>query len=317
MTRWASETERESGVFFSFLLLLECLFPFLLCKKKQAQNVCAGFRSVWCRVFAVGLSTQTKKWGRYFEPPLPTGPGSRVTWKKGRNAAWRGGGRGGRGLRVAPRRPRPNRENQKARKVLWAKPGEIDVSNTPIKTQSGLSRLPVRGSLEPHTRTSSDTHTPSPPLPMRGIASLLARAGRSAARATPSPLLLPPPPHPFSSLVPMVIEATPRGERAFDIYSRLLRERIVVLSGGIDDSTANLIVAQLLFLESEHPDKPVSVCVWWVMGGKHAIWSVSRAFAFSEKKNTHTKTKPPPLLHPDLHVHKLSGRRRHGGAGHL
>jgi len=55
----------------------------------------------------------------------------------------------------------------------------------------------------------------------------------------------------------MVIEATPRGERAFDIYSRLLRERIVVLSGGIDDATANVVVAQLLFLESEHPDKPV------------------------------------------------------------
>ena len=60
-----------------------------------------------------------------------------------------------------------------------------------------------------------------------------------------------------SALVPMVIEATPRGERAFDIYSRLLRERIVVLSGPIDDVSANLVVAQLLFLESENPDKPV------------------------------------------------------------
>ena len=62
---------------------------------------------------------------------------------------------------------------------------------------------------------------------------------------------------PTSALVPMVIEATPRGERAFDIYSRLLRERIVVLSGPIDDVSANLVVAQLLFLESENPDKPV------------------------------------------------------------
>lgn len=64
-----------------------------------------------------------------------------------------------------------------------------------------------------------------------------------------------------STLVPMVIEATPRGERAFDIYSRLLRERIVVLSGPIDDVSANLVVAQLLFLESEHPDKPISMYI--------------------------------------------------------
>jgi hypothetical protein len=60
------------------------------------------------------------------------------------------------------------------------------------------------------------------------------------------------------SLVPMVIESTPRGERAFDIYSRLLRERIVMVNGPIDDHIGNLIVAQLLFLESEHPEKPVS-----------------------------------------------------------
>ena len=59
-------------------------------------------------------------------------------------------------------------------------------------------------------------------------------------------------------LVPMVIESTPRGERAFDIYSRLLRERIVVVGGPIDDVSAGLVVAQLLFLESEHPEKPVS-----------------------------------------------------------
>lgn len=62
----------------------------------------------------------------------------------------------------------------------------------------------------------------------------------------------------MSGLVPMVIESTPRGERAFDIYSRLLRERIVVVGGAIDDVSAGLVVAQLLFLESEHPEKPVS-----------------------------------------------------------
>ena len=55
----------------------------------------------------------------------------------------------------------------------------------------------------------------------------------------------------------MVIEHSPKGERAFDIYSRLLRERIVCLNGTIDDHVSNVVVAQLLYLESEHPDKPV------------------------------------------------------------
>ena len=58
-------------------------------------------------------------------------------------------------------------------------------------------------------------------------------------------------------LVPMVIEQTSRGERAYDIFSRLLKERIVCIHGPISDDTASLVVAQLLYLESEHPDKPV------------------------------------------------------------
>ena len=58
-------------------------------------------------------------------------------------------------------------------------------------------------------------------------------------------------------LVPMVIEQSGRGERAYDIYSRLLRERIVFLVGPVNDATANLVVAQLLFLESENPDKDI------------------------------------------------------------
>jgi ATP-dependent Clp protease protease subunit len=58
-------------------------------------------------------------------------------------------------------------------------------------------------------------------------------------------------------LVPMVIETSGRGERAYDIYSRLLRERVLFLVGPVNDSTANLIVAQLLFLESENPDKDI------------------------------------------------------------
>ena len=64
-----------------------------------------------------------------------------------------------------------------------------------------------------------------------------------------------------SGLVPMVVEQTPRGERAFGIYSRLLKERIIFLSGPIDDYISNLVVAQLLFLESENPEKDISIYI--------------------------------------------------------
>ena len=62
-------------------------------------------------------------------------------------------------------------------------------------------------------------------------------------------------------LVPMVIEQSGRGERSYDIYSRLLRERVVFLVGEVNDQTANLVVAQLLFLESENPDKDISLYI--------------------------------------------------------
>ena len=62
----------------------------------------------------------------------------------------------------------------------------------------------------------------------------------------------------MSSLVPMVVETTNRGERAYDIFSRLLKERIIFLTGGVDDGVASLICAQLLFLESENPTKDIS-----------------------------------------------------------
>jgi ATP-dependent Clp protease protease subunit len=62
-------------------------------------------------------------------------------------------------------------------------------------------------------------------------------------------------------LVPMVIEQTARGERAFDIFSRLLKERIIFIVGGIEDHMANLVVAQLLFLESENPDKDIHMYI--------------------------------------------------------
>jgi ATP-dependent Clp protease protease subunit len=62
-------------------------------------------------------------------------------------------------------------------------------------------------------------------------------------------------------LVPMVVEQTARGERAFDIYSRLLKERVVFIVGAIDDFVANLVVAQLLFLEAENPDKDIHLYI--------------------------------------------------------
>ena len=62
-------------------------------------------------------------------------------------------------------------------------------------------------------------------------------------------------------LIPMVIETTGRGERAFDIYSRLLKERVIFLVGQVDDHIANLVVAQLLFLESENPDKDIHLYI--------------------------------------------------------
>ena len=64
-----------------------------------------------------------------------------------------------------------------------------------------------------------------------------------------------------NQLVPMVVEQTPRGERAYDIYSRLLKERVIFLTGPIEDIGANLVVAQLLFLEAENPDKDISLYI--------------------------------------------------------
>lgn len=63
------------------------------------------------------------------------------------------------------------------------------------------------------------------------------------------------------NLVPMVVEQTPRGERSYDIYSRLLKERVVFLVGPVEDNVANLIVAQFLFLESENPDKDIHLYI--------------------------------------------------------
>ena len=64
-----------------------------------------------------------------------------------------------------------------------------------------------------------------------------------------------------NQLVPMVVEQTPRGERAYDIYSRLLKERVIFLTGPIEDYGANLVVAQMLFLEPEYPDKDIHLYI--------------------------------------------------------
>lgn len=65
----------------------------------------------------------------------------------------------------------------------------------------------------------------------------------------------------YNQLVPMVVEQSNRGERAFDIFSRLLRERIVFLTGPVEDSMASLVVAQLLFLEADNPKKEISLYI--------------------------------------------------------
>src|SRR3954447_2338640 len=75
-------------------------------------------------------------------------------------------------------------------------------------------------------------------------------------------------------VVPMVVESDGRMERSFDIYSRLLRERIVFLGTEVDDQVANLIAAQLLFLEAEDPDKEISLYVNSPGGAAYAAWSI-------------------------------------------
>ena len=95
----------------------------------------------------------------------------------------------------------------------------------------------------PRRATSFGLPTRKPPQPKRNSGPLLVRSLR------------------MSPLIPMVVEQTSRGERAFDIYSRLLNERIVFLGTPVDDQIANLIIAQLLHLESEDPDKDISIYV--------------------------------------------------------
>ncbi|KAG8065342.1 hypothetical protein GUJ93_ZPchr0004g38201 [Zizania palustris] len=107
---------------------------------------------------------------------------------------------------------------------------------------------------------------PGPNPSAAADSAMLRRLAAAAPRALFSPSTPPPPlagytPRRQYGLVPMVIEHTSRGERAYDIFSRLLKERIVCIHGPITDDTASLVVAQLLFLESENPAKPVHLYI--------------------------------------------------------
>lgn len=102
----------------------------------------------------------------------------------------------------------------------------------------------------------------------------------------------------FASYVPIVIEQTNRGERAYDLYSRLLKERIIMIHGPITDDTSSSVVAQLLFLESQAPDKPVG-SGFTNIGG----WGVDFR---------HRSLLPRCA---DSNVHQQSGRSGHGWAG--
>ena len=110
-------------------------------------------------------------------------------------------------------------------------------------------------------------------------------------------------------LVPMVIESSSRGERAYDIYSRLLRERIIFLGDAIEDHVANLVIAQLLFLDSEDPEKDIYLYINSPGGRRHE----------RSRDLRHDAVRPRPGQH-DLHRHgRLDGRgppgsRREGQA---
>ncbi len=104
------------------------------------------------------------------------------------------------------------------------------------------------------------------------------------------------------NLVPMVVEQTARGERAYDIYSRLLKERVIFIVGPIEDHMANLVVAQLLFLESENPDKDISLYINSPGGSVSAGLSIYDTMQFIKPRRQH-------------HVHRPGGQHGRGAAG--
>ncbi len=95
------------------------------------------------------------------------------------------------------------------------------------------------------------------------------------------------------NLVPIVVEQTARGERAYDIYSRLLKERVIFVIGPMDDYMANIIVAQMLFLESENPDKDIALYInspGWC--GEHRVWPFIRLDAVRAAGRQHHLHRP-------------------------
>jgi ATP-dependent Clp protease, protease subunit len=126
------------------------------------------------------------------------------------------------------------------------------------------------------------------------------------------------------AVVPMVIESSPRGERAYDIYSRMLKDRIVFLGTGIDDHVANQIIAQLLFLEAEDPDKDIQMYIQSPGGSVHsglAIYDTmqlikpdvaTHAVGVTASMGTvllagGTKGKRFALPHATIHMHQAQG----------
>ncbi len=119
--------------------------------------------------------------------------------------------------------------------------------------------------------------------------------------------------------VPMVIETTSRGERGFDIYSRLLRDRIISVHGPIDDHMSNLVVAQLLYLESENPEKSVRTSA---SISKHALGERIRGQGCGRRSGDAAETlvscdQACVCGYADQHVHQQPGRPGHCRACHL
>ena len=104
------------------------------------------------------------------------------------------------------------------------------------------------------------------------------------------------------ALIPMVIEESPRGERSFDIYSRLLRDRIIMVNGQIEPTMANSIVAQLLFLESENPNAEISMYINSPGGDVSAGWAIMDTMQYitgwkiTTKENNKIKLTPSKNL---------------------
>lgn len=103
----------------------------------------------------------------------------------------------------------------------------------------------------------------------------------------------------LDALVPMVVEQTSRGERSYDIYSRLLKERVIFLTGQVEDHMANLVVAQLLFLESENPDKDIYLYINSPGGSVTAGMSIYDTMQFI-KPNVSTVCNGPSVFYGGL-----------------